>query len=100
MTSEAKNYLLTIIDSAGVVVYDGDPTATLVKIIGLLPSNTFAYRRSFECRCFGSDLWTVGNTMLGSPVNIDIIHESIKINIDGTKSILIIDTLGDFFNHP
>lgn len=80
------------------MVYDGDPTATLVKIVGLLPSNMFAYRRSFECRCFGSDMWTVTNTILATPVNIDIIHESIKINIDGTLTILILDTLGDFFN--
>lgn len=38
--------------------------------------------------------------MLGSPVNIDIIHESIKINIDGITTILILDTLGDFFDQP
>lgn len=44
MTSQCKNYLLSLIDTAAVVVYDGDPTATLVKIVGLLPSNTFAYR--------------------------------------------------------
>lgn len=69
----------------------------MVKIIGLLPANTYAYRGSFECRNFGSNVWTQGsNQQLTETVMIDVVHESIKIKIDGCMDILILDTLGDF----
>lgn len=90
-----------MIDNGQVVVHEGDCTRTMIKIIGLFPANTFGYRVTFECRCFGSPVYTqANNSYLADLVNIDVVHESVKIRIDGFRDVLVLDLVGDFFNAP